>query len=429
MASLAATRASWLTRSRCLALRRPKIDSASKPGTSAAMRTGNSLGSNRDIFPTPDRPACRPSQVADAVSPSGLTIPTPVITTRREGTVSHPTGPHRPGPVRSNTCAMSATAGATKPALNETVGYRLKRRLLGPPMVTEQLEGQRLSNPIAMGVLSCDMISSSAYGTEEMLTVLVPTFGLAAFTLVLPVTFVILGILILVTFSYREVVMVYTKAGGSYVVSRENFGLNVAQFAAVALLIDYTLTVAVQVAAGTAALTSAIPSLNTNEWIPTAICVAVVLLLMWGNLRGIREAGRTFAFPTYFFIASMALVVVIGLAKEALGTLPMVIPKSGHVPIGHNTNALVEFGTFFVLLRAFANGGSSLTGLEAISNSVSAFKAPEGINARKVLGWMSFTLGSLVLGVSLLAHFTHAIPYSSGSPTVISQVAHAVVRP
>ena len=320
---------------------------------------------------------------------------------------------------------MSATAGATKPVLNETVGYRLKRRLLGPPMVTEQLEGQRLSNPIAMGVLSCDMISSSAYGTEEMLTVLVPTFGLAAFTLVLPVTFVILGILILVTFSYREVVMVYTRAGGSYVVSRENFGLNVAQFAAVALLIDYTLTVAVQVAAGTAALTSAIPSLNTNEWIPTAICVAVVLLLMWGNLRGIREAGRTFAFPTYFFIASMALVVVIGLAKEALGTLPMVIPKSGHVPIGHNTNALVEFGTFFVLLRAFANGGSSLTGLEAISNSVSAFKAPEGINARKVLGWMSFTLGSLVLGVSLLAHFTHAIPYSSGSPTVISQVAHA----
>jgi amino acid transporter len=258
-----------------------------------------------------------------------------------------------------------------------------------------------------------------------MLTVLVPFFGLAAFTLVLPITFAILGVLILVTFSYREVVMVYTKAGGSYVVSRENFGLNVAQFAAVALLIDYTLTVAVQVAAGTAALSSAIPSLNRNEWIPTFICVAVVLLLMWGNLRGIREAGRTFAFPTYFFIASMALVVVIGLAKEALGTLPMVVPKPGHVPIGHHTNAIVEFGTFFILLRAFANGGSSLTGLEAISNSVAAFRSPEGINARKVLGWMSFTLGTLVLGVSLLAHFTHAIPYTSGAPTVISQVAHA----
>jgi amino acid transporter len=320
---------------------------------------------------------------------------------------------------------MSVTAGYTRPELEETVGYRLKRRLLGPPKVTEQLEGERLSNPIAMGVLSCDMISSSAYGTEEMLTVLVPTFGLAAFTLVLPITFAILGVLILVTFSYREVVMVYTKAGGSYVVSRENFGLNVAQFAAVALLIDYTLTVAVQVAAGTAALSSAIPSLNSNEWIPTFICVAVVILLMWGNLRGIREAGRTFAFPTYFFIASMALVVIIGLTKEALGTLPMVVPKPGHVPIGHNTNAIVVFGTFFVLLRAFANGGSSLTGLEAISNSVAAFRPPEGINARKVLGWMSFTLGTLVLGVSLLAHFTHAIPYSSGAPTVISQVAHA----
>ncbi|HUJ67760.1 MAG TPA: amino acid permease, partial [Acidimicrobiales bacterium] len=320
---------------------------------------------------------------------------------------------------------MSVASGYTKPLLTETVGYRLKRRLLGPPKVTEQLEGERLSNPIAMGVLSCDMISSSAYGTEEMLTVLVPFFGLAAFTLVLPITFAILGVLILVTFSYREVVMVYTKAGGSYVVSRENFGLNVAQFAAVALLIDYTLTVAVQVAAGTAALSSAIPSLNSNEWIPTFICVAVVLLLMWGNLRGIREAGRTFAFPTYFFIASMALVVIIGLTKEALGTLPMVVPKPGHVPIGHHTNAIVEFGTFFILLRAFANGGSSLTGLEAISNSVAAFRPPEGINARKVLGWMSFTLGSLVLGVSLLAHFTHAIPYTSGAPTVISQVAHA----
>src|SRR5580658_6936234 len=149
---------------------------------------------------------------------------------------------------------MSPSADYGKPVLKETAGYRLKRRLLGPPLVTERLEGERLSNPIAMGVLSCDMISSSAYGTEEMLAILVPTFGVAAFTLVLPVTFVILAILILVTLSYREVVMVYTKAGGSYVVGRENFGLNVAQFAAVALLIDYTLTVAVQVAAGTDAL-------------------------------------------------------------------------------------------------------------------------------------------------------------------------------
>jgi amino acid transporter len=322
---------------------------------------------------------------------------------------------------------MAVVAGESEPVLRESAAYRLKRALLGPPMVTEQLETERLSNPVAMGVLSCDMISSSAYGTEEMLTVLVPTFGLAAFTLVLPVTFVILAILVLVTFSYREVVMVYTKAGGSYVVARENFGLNVAQFAAVALLIDYTLTVAVQVAAGTDALTSAIPRLAKplDGNLPTVICVLVVCGLIWGNLRGIREAGRTFAIPTYFFIISMLLVVVIGLAREAAGDLPKVVPQAGHVPIGHNTQSLTQFATFFVLLRAFANGGSSLTGLEAISNSVSAFRRPEGLNARKVLGWMSLTLGTLVLGVSLLAHFTHAIPYTTGSPTVISQVTKA----
>lgn len=306
----------------------------------------------------------------------------------------------------------------------ETLGYRLKRKLLGPPLVTEQLQSERLSNPIAMGVLSCDMISSSAYGTEEMLTILVPYFGLAAFALVLPVTFAILAILVLVTLSYREVVMVYTRAGGSYVVARENFGLTVAQFAAVALLIDYTVTVAVQVAAGTDALTSAIPSLAAHQ-IPTAISVGVVVLLIWGNLRGIREAGRTFAFPTYFFILSILLVVVVGLAREAAGDLRMVTYHPGHLPIGHNHHSLLGFAEIFILLRAFANGGSSLTGLEAISNSVSAFRPPEGRNARKVLGFMSLTLGTLVLGVSLLAHYTHAIPYNGGSPTVISQVARA----
>jgi amino acid transporter len=147
------------------------------------------------------------------------------------------------------------------PAYPETLGYRLKRRMLGPPLVTEALDTERLSKPIAMGVLTCDMISSSAYGTEEMLNVLVPAAGAAAFTLVLPVTFAILLVLIVVTLSYREVVMTYTKAGGSYVVARDNFGPRIAQIAAVALLIDYTVTVAVQTSAGTAALTSAVPAL------------------------------------------------------------------------------------------------------------------------------------------------------------------------
>jgi amino acid transporter len=311
----------------------------------------------------------------------------------------------------------------TRPQLPESFGYRMKRKLLGPPLVTEQLEGERLSKPLAMGVLSCDMISSSAYGTEEMLTELVPVAGLAAFTLVIPVTIAILVVLVIVTLSYREVVMIYTKAGGSYVVARDNFGLTVAQIAAVALLIDYTLTVAVQTAAGTDALTSAIPSLSRFT---VPICVVVVCLLMWGNLRGIREAGKTFAFPTYFFIAMMALVVIVGLIKAALGDLPVVnVHAKGAVNLGHKGGGLLEGVSLFYLLRAFANGGSSLTGLEAISNSVSAFRRPEGVNARRVLSIMSAILGSLVLGVSILAHFTHAIPYKLGTPTVISQVAKA----
>jgi amino acid transporter len=320
--------------------------------------------------------------------------------------------------------AAGTASGHAAGTYPETLGYRLKRKLLGPPLVTEALETERLSKPVAMGVLTCDMISSSAYGTEEMLTELVPYIGVAAYTLVLPVTFAILLVLIIVTLSYREVVMVYTKAGGSYVVARENFGLTVAQFAAVALLIDYTLTVAVQTAAGTNALSSAFPALASESY-QTSISVAVVVLLLYGNLRGIREAGRTFALPTYFFIIMMLLVVVIGLIKVGLGDIHHVTYGAGHVPLGHKGGGLLEGLAVFYLLRSFANGGSSLTGLEAISNSVSAFRQPEGVNARRVLSLMSLTLGTLVLGVSLLAHYTHAIPYTVGSPTVISQVAKA----
>ena len=156
---------------------------------------------------------------------------------------------------------MVAQRRRSRPELPESRSYRLKRALLGPPLVTEQLSGERLSSPIALGVLAPDCISSTAYGTEEMLTSWCPTSALAAFSLVLPITYAILGVLLLVTLSYREVVMVYTKAGGSYVVARDNFGVKVAQIAAVALLIDYTVTVAVQTAAGTDALTSAVPAL------------------------------------------------------------------------------------------------------------------------------------------------------------------------
>jgi amino acid transporter len=308
----------------------------------------------------------------------------------------------------------------------ESLGYAVKRRLLGRPLINEQLGEQRLSKRLALGVLSPDGISSSAYGTEEILIELFKGgLGAAAFTLILPLTGVVLFVMILVVLAYREVVMVYTRAGGSYVVARENFGPRVAQVAAIALLIDYVVTVAVQVAAGTAAVASAIPALNHPELL-TVISIGVVVLMCFANLRGIREAGQAFAVPTYLFSGLMILVIITGLLREIFGALPVYHPHAGLVTGATSHSALITFGMIFVLLRAFANGGSSLTGIEAVSNAVSAFQPPEGLNARRVLVIEGAILGTLVAGISWLAHVTHARPYTSGVPTVISQEARLV---
>jgi amino acid transporter len=323
--------------------------------------------------------------------------------------------------------AATLFRGKSPSDLPESFGYSLKRRLLGPPMVNEELRHQRLSNVIALGVLSPDGISSSAYGTEEMLIELLPLFGLAAFTVILPMTGVILFVMTLVVLSYREVVTVYTRAGGSYVVARENFGPRIAQVAAVALLIDYVVTVAVQVAGGTAAVVSAIPVLGPYT---KAISVGVVLIMCFGNLRGIREAGKAFALPTYLFTVAVILMIAVGVVKEVMGTLH---PQDVHnitgqpaVSIGSGAQGVALFAVIFTLLRSFANGGSSLTGIEAVSNAVSAFKPPEGINARRVLVAEGLILGTLVAGISWLAHATHAIPRVNGYPTVIAQEANLV---
>jgi amino acid transporter len=310
--------------------------------------------------------------------------------------------------------------------LPESLSYRLKKALLGPPLITERLSVERLSKPMALGVLSPDCISSTAYGTEEILVVLVRAVGVAAFTLLLPITLAVIVVLLFVTLSYREVVMVYTRAGGSYIVARENFGVKVAQVAAVALIVDYIVTVAVQVSAGTDALTSAFPVLSGGIT-PVVISVAVVAIMCYGNLRGIREAGRMFAIPTYLFITAIGSLIIIGLIRAALGQLHVhSIHHAGVVPIGTPGSGLLYGASVLIVLRAFANGGSSLTGLEAISNGVSNFRPPEGRNARQTLVIMSIILGSLVSGVSLLAHITHAVPYTSGSPSVLSQEAKYV---
>jgi amino acid transporter len=310
--------------------------------------------------------------------------------------------------------------------LPETFGYRLKRALLGPPLISERLSVERLSKPVALGVLSPDCISSTAYGSEEILYVLVRAVGVAAFSLLLPITLAVIVVLFFVTLSYREVVMIYTRAGGSYVVARENFGVKVAQVAAVALIIDYVVTVAVQVAAGTDAVTSAFPVLASglDHRAPVYISCAVVAIMCFGNLRGIREAGHTFALPTYLFVFSTGMLIIIGLIRAALGQLHThSIHLHGAVPAGTPGSGLLYGAGVIIVLRAFANGGSSLTGLEAISNGVANFRPPEGVNARRVLVIMAIILGTLVSGVSLLAHITHAVPFLSGSPSVLSQEA------
>src|SRR5215208_5447801 len=199
------------------------------------------------------------------------------------------------------------------------VGYRVKRKLLGPPLHTEQLEHERLGKPTALAVFASDNLSSSAYATEEILRVLVPAVGIAAFALVVPITIAMLVVLGFLILSYRQTIKAYPTAGGAYMVTRDNFGLLPAQVAGVALLTDYVLTVSVSVAAGTAALASAFSAL-TPYVVP--ISVSFVVLIAFGNLRGVRESGRIFAVPTYFFIGGMTVLLAIGLGRLLLGDLP-----------------------------------------------------------------------------------------------------------
>jgi amino acid transporter len=301
---------------------------------------------------------------------------------------------------------------------------RCKRVFLGKPMINDQLQHERLSNPVALGVLSPDAISSTAYGSEQVMIELLPAAGMAAFALLLPITGVILLILVLVAASYRQVVMVYTRAGGSYVVARENFGPKIAQIAAASLLIDYVVTVAVQCAAGTVAVASAIPAIGPYS---LEITVGIVLLMCFANLRGLREAGLPFALPTYLFVGMVSLTIVVGVIREFTGGLMVYDPAhtDGAVPVQHGSG-LIMGATLLIVLRAFANGGSSLTGVEAISNTVNAFRPPESTNARRVLTIMGCILAFLLAGVAWLAHITHAFPYASGYPSMLSEIARAV---
>jgi amino acid transporter len=299
-----------------------------------------------------------------------------------------------------------------------------KRIFLGKPLTSEQLDSERLSNPVALGALSPDAISSTAFGPEQVMIELLPRAGMAAFTLLLPIMGVILIILLLVSASYRGVVMTYTRTGGAYMVARDNFGPRIAQIAAAALLIDYVVTAAVQPAAGTVAVVSAIPALRPYH---LELTIAILILICVANLRGLRQSGRIFAVATYWFVGMILLTIVTGVIREFVSGLPKYDPAhiDGAVPV-HHGNGLVMGATVLVVLRAFANGGTSLTGIEAISNTVNVFREPQGYNARRVLTWMACILGVLLAGVAWLAHVTHATPYLDEYPSMLSEIARTV---
>jgi amino acid transporter len=306
----------------------------------------------------------------------------------------------------------------------DSVGYKLKRRFLGKPLHSDELEHQRLGKPTALAVFASDNLSSSAYATEEILHVLVPAIGLAAFSLVVPITLamvVVLGFLIL---SYRETIKEYPSAGGAYLVTRDNFGIVPAQVAGASLLTDYILTVAVSASAGTAALVSAFEALEPAK---VPIALFFIALIAFGNLKGVKESGKIFAVPTYFFMFTMALLLGVGLWRYLNGDLPVVgHPVEGNVPWGDAGGGVLMGASLFAVLHAFASGGAAVTGVEAISNGVPAFRKPEWRNARQTLVLMGSGLGVMFLGLSALAAKIKVAPFEKGTPTVISQVGEAV---
>ena len=294
----------------------------------------------------------------------------------------------------------------------------VKRLLVGRPIATTEMEHQRIPKTIALAVFSSDAISSTAYATEEIL--FVTALGASSLALglgtLIPIAISVGVLLTLVAFSYRQTIFAYPNGGGSYVVCRENLGEMPSLVAGASLLVDYILTVAVSISAGVAAITS-IPTFSSlgNHRVLFGIVLIVVITL--ANLRGVKESGKLFAFPTYLYIGILTLLVGYGLFQVFFGTDP------GHVPIAkHAFEGALEGGSLgiFLILKGFSSGAVALTGVEAISNGVPAFRRPESKNAANTLVWMAIILGTLFLGVSILAH--HLEPYPSEKQTVIAQM-------
>jgi amino acid transporter len=290
---------------------------------------------------------------------------------------------------------------------------QFKRFTVGKPIPSHLAHHERFSRVTGLAVLSSDALSSVAYATEEILRVLVLA-GTAALSVASPIAFTIAAILAIVVFSYRQTIHAYPSGGGAYIVAKDNLGETPALIAAASLLIDYVLTVAVSIAAGVAAITSAFPMWHVNR---VEMTLGFVLLLMLGNLRGIRESGRIFAIPTYFFVVTILVLIAVGTIRVLTGHADPVQTVDAVQP----TNAML---TVFLLLTAFSNGCTAMTGVEAVSNGVPAFRPPESKNAAKTMLTMATLSITMFVGITLLAEAYHIMP--SERETVVSQLARGV---
>ena len=291
-----------------------------------------------------------------------------------------------------------------------TAFMRVKRFVFGRPLPSDRLEHERLDKRTALAVLSSDAISSVAYATDQILFVLGGAIGAAAVGYVVPISATIVGLLVLVGLSYRQTVFAYPGGGGSYTVAKENLGVGAGLVAAAALLTDYILTVAVSISGGVAAITSAYPGLIPHT---VGICLASILLLGVVNLRGVRESGAAFSVPTYVFILAMCLLIGTGLYRLATGheLAPLTAPlKLDPTTAPRSLSPMTGLALGYLLLRGFAEGCAAMTGTEAISNGVMAFKHPAQKNASITLTWMVAILAAFFLGVSFLARHYGVMP-------------------
>ncbi len=292
--------------------------------------------------------------------------------------------------------------------------YNWKTVLEGKPLATSEMKHQAIGKLVGLAVFSSDALSSVAYGPQEAMVILAVA-GTAALGLTLPVVMAIVVLLMILTFSYEQTIHAYPSGGGAYIVARDNLGELPAQAAGAALLMDYILTVAVSISSGVLQITSAYPVLYPYR---ALMAIALILMVMVINLRGVKESGITFAIPTYFFLISMFATLVLGFYQLATGNLGMVI-NPPHLEVG-----VLQPVTLFLIFKAFANGTSSVTGVEAISNGIMAFKEPRSKNAGQTLIWMAGILGTMLLGTTILAIKTGAVP--AESETVISQIIRTV---